>query len=596
LPPVGGATSALEAVALVLPELAALGRPLDYAVPPALADRVEVGTVVRIPLQGRRARGWVLAYPAPPTPGVHLRPIAKVSGFGPSAEMVDVAQWAAWRWAGALPSLLGSASPDGAAPFLPPPRRRPPSSGHAGAAGPEAAPPDPAVTAVVGEALAAGGLRLLRLPPDYDTMTIVRAALVRAPLLVIVPSAARAAAGAAALRARGIGVALVPDEWSQARAGADVVIGARGAAWAPCPDMGAVVVFDAHDEGLAQGQSPFWSASLVAAERARRRGVSCLWVSSCPSLELAAEAGGVTTVSRARERAGWPALRLVDRRDEDPRSGLYSAPVVELIRGGGRVICVLNRTGRARLLACRACGELARCERCGTAVAQIEEHLVCRRCALARPEVCAHCGSDRLAALRLGVSRVREELEALAGRPVGEVTAATGALPDASLLIGTEAVLHRGRGADAVVFLDFDQELLAARYRAGEQALALLARAARLVGGRQGTVVVQTRVPDHPALRAGLLGDPTVLAEAEAPTRQLLGLPPYRALARLSGEGAGALADALRSSGRAQIVVGGPLDQAWLVSAPDHGALCDALAAVGRPAGRVRIEVDPQRH
>ena len=80
---------------------------------------------------------------------------------------------------------------------------------------------------------------------------------------------------------------------------------------------------------------------------------------------------------------------------------------------------------------------------------------------------------------------MREELESLAGRPVGEVTAETTTLPDAPILVGTEAVLHRVGAVDGVAFLDFDQELLAPRYRAGEEALVLLARASRLVGGRE---------------------------------------------------------------------------------------------------------------
>jgi len=86
------------------------------------------------------------------------------------------------------------------------------------------------------------------------------------------------------------------------------------------------------------------------------------------------------------------------------------------------------------------------------------------------------------------VSRVREELEALTGRPVGEVTAETGPLPSAAVLVGTEAVLHRVGPVDGVAFLDFDQELLAPRFRAAEEALALLARASRLVGGRRRRV------------------------------------------------------------------------------------------------------------
>jgi primosomal protein N' (replication factor Y) len=39
----------------------------------------------------------------------------------------------------------------------------------------------------------------------------------------------------------------------------------------------------------------------------------------------------------------------------------------------------------------------------------------------------------------------------------------------------------------------------------------------------------------------------------------------------------------------------GPSDGRWLVRAPDHQTLCDALAATPRPPGRLRLAVDPLR-
>src|SRR5258708_30333410 len=42
------------------------------------------------------------------------------------------------------------------------------------------------------------------------------------------------------------------------------VVGARGAAWAPAPDVAAVVVLDAHDETLVDERAPAWSAWVVA--------------------------------------------------------------------------------------------------------------------------------------------------------------------------------------------------------------------------------------------------------------------------------------------------------------------------------------------
>jgi primosomal protein N' (replication factor Y) len=331
-------------------------------------------------------------------------------------------------------------------------------------------------------------------------------------------------------------------------------------------------------------------------------------------VELLAAADQVHVASVSAERSGWAALEVMDCRREDPRSGLYSSGLVSVLRSGARVVCVLNRKGRAQLSACDACGEVATCEQCGASVTVVGEAMVCRRCGTSRPIVCTSCGSSVLRLLRVGISRAREQLEALAGRPVGEVSAATGPLPATPVLVGTEAVLYRegelrkAGGVGAVAFLDFDQELLASRYRAGEEALALLARASRLVGGRQraGKVLVQTRAPGNPVIEAALLADPGRLATSEEPVRKALRLPPFAALAVLSGPGARELAGALEKLDVAELqshsdVLSEPVelselaDDRWVVRAPDHASLADALAAVGRPSERVRIEVDPVR-
>src|SRR5690606_37381078 len=150
---------------------------------------------------------------------------------------------------------------------------------------------------------------------------------------------------------------------------------------------------------------------------------------------------------------------------------LLSDALAAALRGDGRVVCVLNRKGRSRLLACAACGEVARCERCHAAVSQRDDQrLVCAACGTERPVVCLACGAGRFRNLRAGVSRVREELEALARTTVVEVTGETHdeLLSGARVFVGTEAVLHRIPRAEVVAFLDFDQELLAPRYRAAE--------------------------------------------------------------------------------------------------------------------------------
>jgi primosomal protein N' (replication factor Y) len=271
----------------------------------------------------------------------------------------------------------------------------------------------------------------------------------------------------------------------------------------------------------------------------------------------------------------------------------------------GPLVCVYNRKGRARLLACRHCGELAQCTRCGAAVEQHGEGLRCPRCQEERPLVCAACGRLRMKMLRAGVTRLREEVAALLGTEVDEITGSEGASTPRSeatapVVIGTEAVLHRVRRASAVVFLDIDLHLLAPRVSATDETLSLLVRSCRLVGPRHtgpesARVLVQTRVPEHAVLRAVVQGDPApVLAEEES-IRRSSGLPPFSALAEISGT----LADEYSAAVRLAAVGSGgtvvELSEAhYLLQAPDHAALCNLLAAVPRPSGRgLRIEVDP---
>ncbi len=570
--------------------MAGIDKEFDYLVPEGVVGSVDVGAEVRIDLSGRRTGGWVTAIGVETGAGRAVRPIAKVRGFGPDSSTVDLAGWAAWRYAGRRRSLLVTASAGAAVPHLPPPALR--------------APARPATSDVVRQIAGLGVVRpaVLRLPPAADPTEVVAELAQRGPILVVVPTVARAAVLAGRLRRAGGDVALLPGGWPQARAGAAVVIGSRACAWAPCPGMAAAVVLDGHDESLTQEQSPTWGAVAVVVERAKRAGVPCVIISSCPTPELLA-IGSLSLVPRSAERKGWAAIEVIDRRDDDPRLGLYSERLVALIRSEPKVVCVLNRTGRARLLACAACGSVASCERCGASLAQQKQVegptlLECSRCGLVRPQVCAECHSTRLRTLRIGVSRAREELEALAGRPVAEVTGVTDTVPDAHLVVGTEAVLHRlgpADGVTAVAFVDFDQELFAGRVRAPSEALGLVALASRIVRGRAGRIVIQTRSPKHPVLRAAVLADPAVLSSHELEVRQELRLPPFASIALVSGPASLEYALGLRGLAGTPVDVLGPDGDQWLVKAADGATLADALAAVPRPAGRLRVAVEPGR-
>jgi primosomal protein N' (replication factor Y) len=614
-------------------EVAALAKTFDYAVPAKWASDMRVGTRVRVPLHGRSVRGWVVGTNASTgesgdkpadgaPPDVRLLPLKAWLGWGPPEDLVDLAEWAAWRWAGPSTFFLRVASPEGIVRALP---QLPRASAE------PSAETTPATGSPWAAALAHGATEtMVRLPPATDLIDLVLAVLDdqqrrsrTGSVVVLVPSTGWAERLVARLVRRGVAAT---STWDEARAGWPVVVGTRTGAWAPVPRLAAAVVIDAHDAAYREESAPTYSAVEVLRERARRAGAPCLLVSPIPPVELTARAD-LTTValSPAEERAGWPALERIDRKGADPRTGMFSEEFVRLARSvlddpsaaaRGPLVCVYNRTGGARLLACAHCGELAQCTRCGAAVARArdEEVLRCPRCGETRPVVCPHCGRLRMKALRVGVSRLREELAALLGVAVGEVSGPRAAsrndanadtdpsgTPPESVLIGTEAVLHRVRRAAAVAFLDIDLHLLAARLSATEETLSLLVRAGRLVGPRGSgpawaRVLVQTRVPDHPVLVGAAAGEPAPVLDAEAEIRRASGLPPFSALALVSGALAPGYADALVAATAADPTVSvTPLDEArFLVQAPEHGPLCDLLARVARPGGRgLRVEVDP---
>lgn len=588
----------------VLPDVAALNRALHYVESDNLPRELCVGDVVRVPLNGRRVRGWVTAVGVEAEPGRPLESVAKLTGHGTDREVMDLCRWAAWRWVGRLPTILSAVTPDRA--VRTPSQRVPRHADTERSPGLDAAlVRESAVLADRGP-----GTHLLTVSPTSDLASVACGVASVGQTIVVVPNPSTARHIESALRGAGATVARWPGGAAETMSG-HTVVGGRGAVWAPAPHLAAIVVLDEHDEALQNESSPTWHARELAIERARRCGVPCILVSPMPSLEArrAAETrGSRSVVSTARRRAGWARLVVVDRREDDPRTGMFSPRFVADARrareSGETVLCILNRVGRARLLACARCGTVAECEACGASVRSDGDVLECPRCGTVRPKVCLECGGFSMKVLRMGVTKARDDLQTLLREPVVEVTSATdpGAQRGAGVVIGTVAALHRALERSAgdpevglLCFLDFDQELLATRYRASEEALALVVAASRVVGGRSGgRVLLQTRRPAHPVTEAAQRADPDLLAALEWPRREMLGLPPAASVAAVGGEAAAAWIAGLRDSTRVdEVEVLGPNDGWWLVRAEDPSTLAEVAGAVERPRGRLRLRVDP---
>jgi primosomal protein N' len=194
--------------------------------------------------------------------------------------------------------------------------------------------------------------------------------------------------------------------------------------------------------------------------------------------------------------------------------------------------------------------------------------------------------------VKVGVTTLARDVAAQLGQPVSEVTASID--PTSSLervVVGTEATWQRVRRCDVVIFVDFDQYLLAPRESARRGAITAVGKAGRLVGSRRearGNVVIQTRRGDDGVLDALREASFESIIAGDIATAELLSLAPYGASAEVSGEGAEAFVNELGS----ELVRVRPTAQGFVVRAKDVDTLTTVLRGAPRPAGKLRVAVE----
>ena len=514
----------------VVPNVSGVNKTFDYLVPESLKN-VKVGSIVRVELQGRRVDAWVISEVV--RPGlIKFKDVISLLSEGPSEEVVQLSQWAAQRFCGPVRAVLSSASPSLRIKKL--------GTRHSGAARKSG---QRGVVAEAEELFDNQRGGVLVWPAPRPLRPVLESGISRGRTLVVTPSVGFARTIAQALRREGLSVALMPDDWQRAAEGVDVVVGARSAVWASIPELKSIIVLDEHDERLQDERSPTWHSRDVAIERARALGIPCLLVSPLPTVSATHWAGSQAVRFVEPASGDWPSIEVVDPYsdlgdEEKPQFGLLSSRLIEVLRDKSKtVVCILNTKGRSRLLSCKACKAIIRCENCDAAVIQNEEGILeCNRCGAHRPATCQSCSSNALALLRKGVAKMRDEIEKAALRQVVELSAETTVAANAASLvyIGTEAALHRVSSADVVVFLDFDNELFAPTYRAGEQAWTLLIHATRLLkGSSKALIVLQSQDASNTQYADFVLPDPQLLIEREQKKRKVMQLPPYAAMARV---------------------------------------------------------------
>lgn len=584
-------------IAQVVPDIPtfAVDAGFSYQVPPAL--RVEVGTVVRVPLSGRIVRGYVTSLRSGNVDS--LRAIKQVSSELPAfhAKLLDTLRWAAIHYVGPLSVMLKKALP----PNLPKPVRVPVL---------DEVPlglPASALAEVTAAAAAGRHLRLHHLMGgDREDLVGMLSPVLAAErsALVVTATVDEARATTEFLtevwgnRVIEGGSHLEPKmqtrHWSRAAGvGGVCVVGTRECALWPIRRLSVAVVADDGRRGLKDKQTPTLHARDILRRRASIERFPLVTTGGVPTMEVLAAGAAVRRTGRTTRV--WPLVEVRDRSEDPPGSGLFASATVAAIRQSrardDRVFVFTHRRNPAQR--CDRCRAVRRCPVCDGAAFV---GTACARCG-AVSEACRACGGQQFEALGAAVPRI---VEALSRLLPGELVATVG--EEGGVRVGSERDLPAVTGVGLAVVVDADGLIHAPHYRAREDALRLMARVAATVSrGRGHRCIVQTAAPSDPVIEALTHGDPLKFLQGEQEERAVSGLPPVGEVVIVETRGEGSEGVELREVLGGRVDVFGPAavgnGRRWMLQGTE---LRDARIELRRVVQgwrdrgvRVRIDADP---
>jgi primosomal protein N' (replication factor Y) len=376
------------------------------------------------------------------------------------------------------------------------------------------------------------------------------------------------------------------------------------------------VVDEEHEPSYKHGGAPRYHARDVARERGRLEGARVLWGSATPSLEtLHLVKTGAARLFELPTRVGLrplPPVEVVDLRSAErvpearafPWSAVLDGAVTGALARGEQVILLLNRRGFATYVQCPSCGVVSSCPHCAIAltVHRTPPGLRCHYCGHDEPipTACAACGHEvqrqhgigtqqleEFVAARFPAARLaRMDLDTTSTKWAHHHILERVARREVDILLGTQMIAKGLDFPDVTVVgvVDADTGLHLPDFRAAERTFQLVAQVAGRAGrgSRGGRVYVQTRAPDHHAIRAAAGHSVAEFAAAELPLREAPHpvYPPTVGLVRFVASST----DAERAEGSAQRVA------AWLRRA-NAERLAGALVVLGpAPCPLARLE------
>ena len=350
------------------------------------------------------------------------------------------------------------------------------------------------------------------------------------------------------------------DEWERIKNGeAKIVIGARSAIFAPCSNLGVIIIDEEHDGSYKSESSPRYSAKEVAEKIASNNLVPLVLGSATPDLRTFYDTeNGNTTLLKLTKRANnssLPSVEVVDLKFElatgnrSMISNLLYSEIEKNLKEKKQTILFLNRRGYSTFIMCRNCGYTLKCPNCNISLTYhiTKNILKCHYCGhTQRPvNVCPECGSEKIRYFGTGTQKLEQEIKkqfpesTTIRMDVDTVTKKNSheeilkkfKEENIDILIGTQMVVkgHHFPNVTLVGVIAADGSLNQDDYRANERTFQILTQVAGRAGREKlpGKVIIQTYNPNAFPIECAKIQDYDMFFKTEIELRKQLKYPPF---------------------------------------------------------------------
>ena len=499
-----------------------LSDPFSYLIPEKLSSQISIGSRVQVPFKDKHLEGVVIDRTALTSDSRELKSIYKLLGEYPvaSAETIELISLTASFWGGSPYDVIRSAIP---------PRVASAEKGLSFATRP---------SSPKSEAVATFHL----LPPKFDPISalcsLVLSRKSSGVKLIIVPTARDLLRLAASLAEQDIDFTSLDSNLPRADryrnflsaslGAASVVIGMRGAIFAPIPGLSEIYLHQENSEHYYERRSPYWNTREVAWIRSKLSNLELHFTGYVPSLDVAIDIDK-KEISYQATREKISVIAQASSNGELIPSKIYQQ--VRKAIATGPVLFLVPAKGYATAISCAKCRNIAICE-CGGKLSKssAKSEPTCVLCSKRYQNwKCGWCGEARVFLTSRGIERFAEEI----GRsfPNQVVIQSTASDPrdsvssEPALVISTPGVEPIAEsGYAAVIMLQVDRFLSSSASNGVERAYSNFFAAGALIS--DSGVIALVSDDGSPITSALTTWNPATISKREIEQRISLQLPP----------------------------------------------------------------------